>query len=155
MTIAPMALDGKENQLEANQIYNSLVTSLLASYADVNNYTSFAAAVTSIASTEKTLIIAESKTVATDVTVPATLTLQFRRGGELNISSGKTVTMNGPIEAGSFQIIAGSGTISLGTGVDFNIHWITNSARVSFQTANYNCKRCQFLWHTTYGFLIL
>lgn len=48
--------------------------------------------------------------------MPANITLWFLRGGELNISSGKTVTINGPIDAGLHQIFAGNGDVLFGSG---------------------------------------
>jgi len=71
-----------------------------------------ASAVSSISTTETTLIITGSEAVTDDLTIPATLTLRFERGGELNISSTKTVTINGYVEAGNYQIFTGSGVVS-------------------------------------------
>lgn len=87
----------------------------------LSNYASLAAAVSSIGSTKKTLLIDADSTVATDTTVPKTLTLWFKDGAILTVSSGKTLIVNGQIQApASAQVFAGAGTITLN-----NYQWVT------------------------------
>lgn len=50
--------------------------------------------------------------VGSNITVPSNVTLWFLQGAMLSIDSGVTVTINGPIEAGLYQIFTGNGTIS-------------------------------------------
>lgn len=83
---------------------------------DVDSYTSFADAVVAIGSLTKTLLVGSNKAVTANVTVPSTLTLWFVGQGQLTISAGMTVTINGPIEASPRQIFAGSGAVSIGAG---------------------------------------
>lgn len=79
---------------------------------NVADYASFEAAVTAIGSSTTTLLIGTSQSVANNVTVPSTLTLWFLGSGQLNIASGKTVTINGPLISSPRQIFAGSGTVA-------------------------------------------
>ena len=83
---------------------------------DSFSYTDFATAVSTIGATETSLIISTSEAVTGNVTVPATLELVFRQGGELNISGAIVVTVNGPIASGLFQIFTGAGTVVFGNG---------------------------------------
>jgi hypothetical protein len=78
--------------------------------------TSFSADIDAIGSSEETLIIHNQQNVIANKTVPSNITLKFQQGGSLNISSGKTVTINGHVEAGLYQIFSGSGTVVFGSG---------------------------------------
>jgi len=51
-------------------------------------------------------------------TVPANVALRFEQGGMVNIASGVTLTINGGLEAGMYQIFAcaGPGKVAFGTG---------------------------------------
>ncbi|MGN7355883.1 right-handed parallel beta-helix repeat-containing protein [Paenibacillus sp. SAF-054] len=49
--------------------------------------------------------------VNADLTVDASITLNFMNGAKLNIAAGRTLTLNGKIEAGITQIFAGDGQI--------------------------------------------
>lgn len=88
-------------------------------FADANDYPDFATAISNIGSTEKTLVVSKSMTVSTNTTVPANIRLRFERGGELAVGNGVTVTINGPVEAGSYKIFAltGTGAITFGGGM--------------------------------------
>lgn len=95
-------------------------------FCDVRTYTDFATAVSTIGATEATLLIPTQQSVTDDVTVPATLHLFFTRGGSLNISNTKTVTINGPLSAGLFQIFEGAGAVAFGSnsaGVSYPQWW--------------------------------
>ena len=48
----------------------------------------------------------------------------FLHGGDLTVSATKTVTINGGIEAGNYQIFTGSGNVSINAGADINIKWL-------------------------------
>jgi hypothetical protein len=72
-------------------------------------------AINVIGSNEQGLLIPCECIVSDDITVPANITLKFTHGGSLNIATGKTVTVNGKVEAGLYQIFKGSGTVSFGT----------------------------------------
>ena len=47
-----------------------------------------------------------------NVTIPATIALHVPRGTTLNIAAGKTLTINGTLEAGEYAIFSGTGTIA-------------------------------------------
>jgi hypothetical protein len=50
--------------------------------------------------------------------------LDFRNGGKLSVDTGKTVTINGQVYAGNYQIFAGLGTISGTLGLArINVYW--------------------------------
>ena len=74
-------------------------------------------AVTAIGSAKTVLSIpAGNWPVAANLTVPANLTLKFAHGAVLTIATGKTLTINGPLEAGRYQIFSwnGTGTVAYG-----------------------------------------
>ena len=54
-------------------------------------------------------------TVGTDLTIPATVTLRVHKGARISPSSGKTLTVDGIIQAGAYQIIDGDGTVTVST----------------------------------------
>ena len=61
-------------------------------------------AITAIGASNKTLLVTESETCDNDFTVPANVTVKFERGGKWTINDGITVTFNGQIEAGLWQV---------------------------------------------------
>jgi len=82
---------------------------------DASLWTSFAAAVAAIDSTETTLTISNSQTVSADVTLPSTLCLEFQYGGRLNVASGVTLTIHSPehiIASSGQQVFTGDGTVA-------------------------------------------
>ncbi|MDD3926996.1 MAG: glycosyl hydrolase family 28-related protein, partial [bacterium] len=79
---------------------------------NVQKYAGLSAAITAIGSNVRTLLIPVSKDVTGNVTVPVNVTLLFQGDGRLNISTGVTVTINGPVQAPLKQIFTGSGTAS-------------------------------------------
>ena len=87
-------------------------------FVDVRSYASFSAAIDAIGASEKTLLIPNEQAVAADKTVPVNVTLKFLQGGSLNITDTKTVTINGHVEAGLYQIFkwTGTGKVVFGAG---------------------------------------
>ena len=79
-------------------------------------YDTLSTAINVMGSNDGTLIVSGQEDVTDDLTVPANVTVEFPQGGSLNISSGKTVTFNGHVDAGLYQIFEGAGTVSLGAG---------------------------------------
>ncbi len=53
--------------------------------------------------------------IATDLTIPAGMQLRVEAGGLLSVSAGKTLTINGTVDAGPYQIVTGAGTVSWGS----------------------------------------
>jgi hypothetical protein len=90
-------------------------------------------AVTAIGSAKTVLSIpAGNWSVAANLTVPANLTLKFAHGAVLTIPTGNTLTINGTLEAGPYQIFscAGTGKVVLAAGAVKEIHpewWATNT----------------------------
>ncbi len=94
----------------ADYVFNNIV--LCSDYDNPDD------AITAIGATETTLLVTETETCDTNFTVPATMTVKFERGGSFAISNGVTVTFNGQIDAGLWQIFAYTGTgILAGTPV--------------------------------------
>lgn len=49
--------------------------------------------------------------IADDVIIPENICLKFEKGGKISVAEGSTLTINGPIEAGLWQIFYGEGTV--------------------------------------------
>jgi hypothetical protein len=82
-------------------------------YAQV--FSSFAAAVSAVGSTEATLVVDTSQSVTASVTIPLTLTLRFTNAGMLNVSSGQKVTIKSSAAGYPLkQIFTGAGTVVFG-----------------------------------------
>ena len=76
-------------------------------------------AITAIGSAKTVLSIpAGNWPIAANLTVPANLTLKLAHGAVLTIATGKTLTINGPLEAGLYQIFSctGTGKVMFGPG---------------------------------------
>ena len=86
------------------------------SAVDVQGYDDLSDAISTIGTTETTLVITSEQTVSTDETVPTTMALRFLKGGSLSIDSGKTVTINGHLDSGLYQIFSGDGSVAFGAG---------------------------------------
>src|SRR5437764_4716916 len=82
--------------------------------ASANEYSSLAAAIASIGSTEMMLIIPYAQSVSADLTIPANIRLWFTNG-TINVASGKKLKVNGPITAGVRQIFTGTGGVKFGS----------------------------------------
>ena len=87
----------------------------------VSNYESLAAAISDIGATETTLVLDAPGDVDDDLAFPATLHVRAEKRGVLTVAFGKTLTISGPLEAGEYQIFAGTGTV---TGLKTsNVKW--------------------------------
>ena len=76
-------------------------------------------AITAIGSAKTVLSIpAGNWPIAANLTVPANLTLKLAHGAVLTIATGKTLTINGPLDAGLYQIFSftGTGKVMFGPG---------------------------------------
>lgn len=82
-------------------------------------------AITAIASANKTLLVTESEICDTSFTVPANVTVKFERGGKWTINTGITVTINGYVEAGLFEIFTytGTGVCTLSKNTEIHPEW--------------------------------
>lgn len=79
-------------------------------------YNSLAATMTAIGGNEATIMIPNEQIIDDNLIIPANITLRFIQGGYLNIAVGKTVTINGHVEAGLYQIFEGAGLVVFGAG---------------------------------------
>lgn len=78
-------------------------------------YGTLAEALTTIGSSNVTLTIpAGTVTVASNTTIGNNIALRVFKGGQFTVNSGVTLTINGPVDAGPYQIFAGSGAVTLG-----------------------------------------
>ncbi|MBA7562988.1 hypothetical protein ES708_04641 [subsurface metagenome] len=85
---------------------------------NVNLYGGLTAAVASIGATETTLLITDAQTVTADLSIPTTMQLFVARGGDITVSAGKVLTINGTILAGAYQIFGSTGTVTYaGNGI--------------------------------------
>ena len=80
----------------------------------LSNYASYAAALTAIGTTESVLVLDDAGAVSVDTTIPITLQQVFTKKGALTIAAGMTLTINGAIDAGLYQIFSGTGTVKFG-----------------------------------------
>lgn len=72
----------------------------------------------------QTLHVNKAINITSNFTIPANITLNFENGGSFNISNGITLTINGGIVAGSYQIFTGLGLPSIKSNTPFNISWM-------------------------------
>lgn len=72
-------------------------------------------AVTAIGGASVTLVIDSPITCLNNCTIPANILTIGKKPGDVNISSGKTLTINGPFKSGLFQIFSGSGAVNFNT----------------------------------------
>ena len=63
-----------------------------------------ATVINALGARESTITIFKQYAVTDDLTVPANITLEFLQGGSVLISTTKTLTINGRIDAGLYQI---------------------------------------------------
>jgi len=79
----------------------------------------FAEAITAIGSTPATLLIPDGTHEGGGVTVPANVTLKVLQGALIHEADGTTLTINGSLEAGLYQVFSwtGSGRVVLGAEI--------------------------------------
>ncbi|OPY83179.1 MAG: Phage Tail Collar Domain protein [Smithella sp. PtaU1.Bin162] len=94
------------------------------------NSRSMASLVASIGSKQATIILPNTGTgttttytLGTDLTIPVTTTLYIPKGSLISASSGKTLTMNGIVQAGAYQVFTGSGTVTVNTYPQDQVWW--------------------------------
>ena len=109
---------------KAATVVNLITAMLPKPYVDVRDYSSFAAAVGAIGSTKKALLVPNEQGVSANITVPTNIGLKIPQGGSLAIATGVTVTINGDVDAGLYQIFSwvGTGTVVFGPGSVKEVH---------------------------------
>jgi hypothetical protein len=86
---------------------------------DPGSGTTLQSAVTAIGSTPTILRVpAGTYSIAANLTVPANITLKAQRGAILSIATGVTLTINGGLDAGLYQVFSwtGTGKVVFGSG---------------------------------------
>lgn len=78
----------------------------------IEEYSTLAAMIADIGSTERTVYIPNTYAVPASATIPENITLKFTGSGKFGVSSGQTLTIQGAIEAPRRQIFSGSGVVS-------------------------------------------
>ena len=91
-------------------------------------YTTFATAIVALNlnSTPRNLIVpAGEHIVSSDMTVNSNIRLKFQNGAVLTIATTKTLTINGPLDAGLYQIFSctGTGKVVFGSGRHVSAAW--------------------------------
>lgn len=75
------------------------------------------AALAAIDTTAGTLLLRPGTwAVTSNVTIPANVALEVPKGAILSISTGVTLTINGPFDAGDYQVFSGTGNVVFGQG---------------------------------------
>lgn len=90
----------------------------LEGWVNSNKYASINVAVTAIGSTVTTLKVTDAQTLADNLVIPSTLKLKIEKGGSIVKASTYTLTINGPFEAGLYQVFSGfnAGDVTFGVG---------------------------------------
>jgi hypothetical protein len=85
-------------------------------WVDVRNYVSINVAITAIGASVTTLLIPNAQITAGNVTIPSTLTLKILNGGSIVHTHPDILTINGPFEAGLYQVFSGfsAGDVTFG-----------------------------------------
>lgn len=80
--------------------------------------TTINAAVSAIGATPSILLISSAQTLTASLTIPSTLTLQMLPGGSIVKASTYTLTINGDLVAGHYQVFSGfaTGDVTFGAG---------------------------------------
>lgn len=99
------------NEVDVLQVYGAGTSRTRGTIAD---------AITKISSSTATLVFAPGTwTIDADLTIPSNLSCHIPAGCTFSISSGKTLTINGPLYAEAATYISGAGTFVAGGGSPF------------------------------------
>jgi hypothetical protein len=112
--------DGTKNVLIGGT-NNSYEVNALLTYGSGSVYTdaTITSALTALGTSDKaTLLLTPGTwTISDDITITSNITLKVPAGALISVASGKTLTINGPLEAGLYQIFDGEGTVTLSGNV--------------------------------------
>lgn len=131
----------------ATVFYGDIITR--GPWVDARAFSNLSSAVNSSATASKTILIATPLAISDDLTIPTDRALRVIKGGSLDVAAGKTLTINGPFEAGPYRIFTGSGAIVFGSasyvvrhdewfGTQKDNTTIGHGALVSNTTGTYN-----------------
>jgi len=85
-----------------------------------NDYAAWVAAIASFGGSRGEIFIPGPSVIGTDLTVPANIALNIPNGGLVIPALTKTVTINGPVRAGAYQIFFASATQTVTMASNFN-----------------------------------
>lgn len=91
-------------------------------------YADFATAVAAQGALPATLVVSASMAVASNLSVPSTCTVWILPSGSLNPATGVTLTINGTLSAGLYQVIGGAGSVVINSGQKVHPEWFANSS---------------------------
>jgi hypothetical protein len=114
-------IDASGNHVDAGFACGYLAQGVAAvnlGIVDSTAYASISAAITAIGSSQATLWIGANSTLVANTTVPSNITLWIPQGNQIS-SGGHTLTINGPFNAGTYQVFSGFGSGSITFGVGF------------------------------------
>ena len=109
-----------------------------AEEVNVEEYSSLSAAISDIGtSTQRTVVIPNSQAVPASLTIPRNVALRVTGNGKFNISSGVTLTIDGPFDAPLRQVFTGGGVVRWGgqIGVVYPQWWGASLDGVTDDTA--------------------
>ncbi len=128
----------------------------LYTYGGGSSYTSATinSAITSIGATTATLLIRPGAwAITTNVTVPTNINLKVVNGAIMTIAAATTLTINGPLEAGLYQVFSGDGNVRLigGSVISTRPEW-WHEAGTSWHTAIQKALDCNLSYGVTVEF---
>jgi hypothetical protein len=98
------------DDVKAYGINTALAHAAQSNLLFVGYYAGIEAAVTAIGATVATLVVDENQSVADDLTIPATLGIEVKKGAVITVATTKTLTINGPFTAPVSQVFTLTGT---------------------------------------------
>lgn len=90
---------------------------------DIRAFPSLDSAIAAFGSDVVTLYITKEVSVAANTTIPSNISIEVLKGGSFAISTGVTLTINGPFSAGMFQVFFGDGLVTLSKGSRMYPEW--------------------------------
>lgn len=120
--------DGTKNVLIGGT-NNSYEVNALLTYGSGSVYTdaTITSALTALGTSDKaTLLLTPGTwTISDDITITSNITLKVPAGALISVASGKTLTINGPLEAGMYQVFdcVGSGKVVFSNIENVYVQW--------------------------------
>jgi len=98
--------DGDFDFVEGSAVHSSWFTSLRRGIAYIDDD-----------DINLTMLVDGNTNIDSDTTTDECINLRVEKGNPINISAGVTLTINGPFEAGLYQVFSGDGDIRFGVGI--------------------------------------